>query len=212
MTEGLKLCVNRKEPWTCGEAAFCQSCMDAALLQNHEAIEALQDIRRHAETIDASSVLAGRILERLVVAEKCIGKRVQEKQLCGVWVPEMGPCVAEVPCKVHSDKRKCDHRPRFPGAVNCGECGEIIAKQIPDEVPFTSEELQKLKDSPFKGPNTPYPGKPVGQPLIAGGGGVAGKTMGELGLVGEEGKRNCDTCGNPLSAKGICLCKLGSWS
>jgi hypothetical protein len=28
-----------------------------------------------------------------------------QKKICGMWVPAMGPCIAEVPCKAHPDKK-----------------------------------------------------------------------------------------------------------
>lgn len=66
-----------------------------------------------------------------------IQKRVETppKKLCGVWVREMGPCVAAVPCKAHPEKQN-DNIPDPPGVRTapekepyschpmCGSCGE----------------------------------------------------------------------------------------
>lgn len=54
-----------------------------------------------------------------------VEKRVEpsQKKLCGTWVPEMGPCVAEVPCKAHPEKQ---NEPLHLNSTRCADCGASL--------------------------------------------------------------------------------------
>lgn len=63
-----------------GDDVSCGSCSVSHLKRNHDHARGVCDEKTCAE---------------------CKRVEPQQKKLCGTWVPELGPCVAEVPCKVH---------------------------------------------------------------------------------------------------------------
>lgn len=96
-----------------------------AVLQVEEYRKALEEIYKHeGPGLDGSPEnVSGRIARLALVGTA--QKRVEpsQKKLCGTWVPEMGPCVAEVPCKAHPEKQ---NEPLHLNSTRCADCGASL--------------------------------------------------------------------------------------